>query len=116
MSDVSSVFSVEKILLTAAIAWFGSCLVLMILRRYSYTTSAGQLVILGLVVGVSVFGWRMPGNVPQLNDDPIPPFSPNDLLSPVVTYVLLGIYAAFYRSVDQVQWEKIRAWLTLISL
>ena len=74
-----------------------------------------ELVILGVIVGFSVFAWRMAGHVAQLNDDPIPPFSPNDLLCPVVTYALLGIYAAFHRPTDFAQWEKTRAWLTAVS-
>ncbi len=52
---------------------------------------------------------------PQLNDDPIPLFSPNDLLCPIVTYVLLSLYAAFTRPANVARWERTRAWLTLVS-
>lgn len=70
---------------------------------------------IALIVGVSVFFWRLAGNVPQLNDDPIPPFSPNDVLCPIVSYVSLGGYAAFRPPAQAANWEKVRAWLTLIS-
>jgi hypothetical protein len=115
MSDVPSVFSVEKILLTALIAMAVSW-VFLFLRRRSGTLAVGELVILGLLVSFSVFAWRMVGNVAPLNNDPIPPFSPNDVLCPMITYVLLGIYATFRPPADLGQWEKTRAWLTMVSL
>jgi hypothetical protein len=115
MPNVASIFSVEKITLTAAIALVGSLVLLLFIHRRSDTFSMGQLIILAVIVGFSVLAWRMAGNVAQLNDDPIPPVSPNDLLCPVVTYVLLGLYAAFRRPTDLAQWEKTRALLTLVS-
>ncbi|MGB8647457.1 MAG: hypothetical protein WCF84_19635 [Anaerolineae bacterium] len=112
---IPSVFSFEKIALTAAIATAASLIVLWIIRRRTNALSWAQVVLLALGVGFSVLAWHMAGNVAQLNDDPIPPFSPNDLLCPIVTYVLLGIYADFQRPADRAQWDRTRAWLTLVS-
>jgi hypothetical protein len=58
----------------------------------------------------------MAGNVAQRNQDPIPPFSPNGLPCPVVTYVLLDIYSAFHHPAHSAQRERTRAWLTLVSV
>jgi hypothetical protein len=51
-----------------------------------------------------------------LNDDPIPVVSPNDVLCPVLTYVCLGLLATFRQSIRTVQWPRLRALLTLVSL
>jgi hypothetical protein len=115
MPDIPSVFSVGKIALTATIAFVGALVALLILLRRRSVFSVREVVMLAALVGFSVFAWRMAGNVAQLNDDPIPPISPNDLLCPTVTYVVLGLYAAFRRPANVPEWEKTRAWLTVIS-
>jgi hypothetical protein len=69
---------------------------------------------LGVVVSVAITGWRAAGNVGPLNDDPVPPFSPNDLLAPIATYVLLGMYLA-WRGVGDASWQRARAALVLIA-
>ena len=104
-------FPLDQIALTAAAAFVASVGVLWIMRRRDMK----EMIVLALVVGISVLAWRLAGNVAQLNDDPIPLFSPNDFLSPVVTYVSLGMYAAFRRSMDLSRWERTRAWLTVVS-
>jgi len=52
--------------------------------------------ILGVTIaaGASVFLWRTSANMPQLNADGLSPFSANDWLAPVLTYVFLSVYAA----------------------
>jgi hypothetical protein len=72
--------------------------------------------LMAAVVGFSILLWREAGNTPALNDDPIPVVSPNDVLSPVVTYVCLGMLAAFRTMADAPHWPRIRALLTLLSL
>lgn len=108
-----SVFPLWHVTLTAVIA---AGLSLVLLRWRFKDLSAREAVLVSSVVGVSVLAWRLVGNVAQLNDDPIPPFSPNDLLCPVATYVCLGLYAAFRHPSDAARWELVRAWLTVISL
>lgn len=105
------VFPFWRITLTAGIALAAS--LILLLWRYK-EFSAREAVLISIVVGVSVLLWRLVGNVAQLNDDPIPPLSPNDVLCPVVTYVLLGSYGAF-RDSRILRWGQVRALLTLVS-
>ena len=105
------VFPFWRITLTAGIALAAS--LILLLWRYK-EFSAREAVLISIVVGVSVLLWRMAGNVAQLNDDPIPPLSPNDVLCSVVTYVLLGSYGAF-RDSGMPRWEQARSLLTLVS-
>ncbi len=69
-----------------------------------------------LVVGLSVAGWRIAGNVGPLNEDPIPPISPNDLLAPIATYLALGIYRGFRHPTAPAGWDSRRARLVMVSL
>jgi hypothetical protein len=115
MPDIPSVFPLWHISLTALIAFVASVVLLWIWGRRFAMTDVREAFWVALVVGLSVLAWRLAGNTPQLNDDPVPPFSPNDLLCPVVTYVLLGVYAAFRRPAEPAQWERARAWLTIVS-
>jgi hypothetical protein len=115
MPAFPSGFPLWWIALTALVAAGVSLLLLLLLRRRLPVGSAGEAVALALVVGLSVFGWRLSGNVPELNDDPIPPLSPNDWLCPVITYVCLGLYAAARPPADAVGWARVRALLTVVS-
>lgn len=72
--------------------------------------------LISLSVGVSILLWREAGNTPSLNDDPIPVVSPNDVLCPVVTYICLGLLAAFRPALRTADWPRVRAVLTLLSL
>jgi len=61
-----------------------------------------ESVVIGVLATVAVFLWRKSANMPQLNDDGLPPLSANDWLAPMLTYVVLGIYASVRRrSTDQ---------------
>jgi hypothetical protein len=105
------VFPFWRIALTAGVA-FAVSLILLLWRFKEF--SAREALFISIVVGISVLLWRMAGNVAQLNDDPIPPLSPNDVLCPIVTYVLLGGYGAFRRRADT-RWQQTRTLLTLVS-
>lgn len=111
MLTESLVFPFWRIALTAAIAFVASFLLL----RWRYPTfsirDAGGS---ALVVALSVLLWRLAGNVTQLNADPIPLISPNDVLCPVVTYVFLNLYSAFRRETNGA-WTQACVWLTLVS-
>ena len=115
MPEIPSVFPLWHISLTALIAFVISLVLLRSWQRRFAIRDAREGFWLALVVGLSVLAWRLAGNVPSLNDDPVPLFSPNDLLSPVVSYVLLGIYAAFHPPAEPARWEQARAWLTIVS-
>lgn len=111
-------FSVSQFLFSAAVGTVASLVLIGVYRRVVKESRLawGQAVILALVVGVSIVLWRAAGNTPSLNEDPIPPVSPNDVLCPVMTYVGLSLYAGF-RGIDPgLDWMRLRALLTLVSL
>jgi hypothetical protein len=115
MPDSSAVFPLWHIALTAAIGFAASFVVLWAWGKRSGTMLTGEVAAVSLVVAFSILAWRLAGNVAQLNDDPVPLFSPNDLLCPIVSYVMLGVYAAFRRPADLAHWERARALLTIVS-
>jgi len=107
-----TVFPAWHIALTAVVASFGS---LAVLRWRYRSIDAREAVGFALVVGISVLAWRAACNVPVLNDDPIPPFSPNDMMTPIATYVLLNVYGAF-RAVSAVPgWSRAVGWLAAVA-
>ena len=112
-----SVFPVWWVAGTATVGAIASFLVLLFasrrLRLASLTTA--QSVASSVVVGLSILAWRLSGNIPQLNDDPSGALSPNDWLCAVVTYVLLGVYAAFGLPPNLPGWQRSRAVLTGVS-
>lgn len=115
MPQFPSTFPIEWIALTAAVAGTASFVVLLALNRRDPLLPTGESALVALVAGLSVLAWRYTANIPTLNDDSMPPFSPNDLLCPLLTYVCLGIYAAFRRAPDSSRWERARALLTVVS-
>jgi hypothetical protein len=115
MPDIPSVFPLWHIVLTAAIGFAASVVVLLGWRKSPGRIPNGEVAVVSLIVGLSILVWRLAGNVAQLNDDPVPLFSPNDLLCPIVSYVMLGIYAALRPPTDAARWEQARAWLTIGS-
>jgi hypothetical protein len=72
--------------------------------------------LLALVTAASVFLWRKSANMGQLNDDGLPGFSANDWLAPMITYVFLGVYAAFRPPAEPRRFARLRALLTVVSL
>src|ERR1044071_5790493 len=115
MSNNPSVFPFWHITLTAGITPIISFAMLLILQRRGDGLSLGAILWLAFLAGLSVLFWWSAGNVAQLNNDPVPPFSPNDLICPIFTYIFLDLATAFRRPIDFEHWEKTRAWLTLIS-
>jgi hypothetical protein len=88
----AGVFSTSHIALTAAVtgvlALAGAFFLLG--RRAGLADSFA----IGILAAVAVFLWRKSANMPQLNDDGLPPFSANDWLAPTLTFVVLGLYGA----------------------
>lgn len=115
MPNFPSVFPFWWIALTAGVTFVVSYVILWILNRRGHTLAPRAMLGLALLAGLSVLLWRAAGNVAMLNNDPIPPFSPNDFLCPIVTYVFLETAAAFHPLTDREHWGKARAWLTLVS-
>ena len=106
-----------QIVLSTVVGIIASAVVVIAYARWSETPiSAIDTVLISLTVGASILLWREAGNTPPLNDDPIPVVSPNDVLSPVLTYVCLGVLAAFRPTVRTEMWPRLRAVLTLLWL
>lgn len=116
MTAPPAVFPLWHIALTATITAVITLLVTWWARRGTKGLSGLDLVLLALVAGGSVLLWRAAGNVPALNNDPIPAISPNDVLCPLVTYLLVGMYSAFRPQVAQSNFEQLRVWIAVISL
>jgi hypothetical protein len=70
----------------------------------------------GAIAGASVYLWRASANMPQLNADGLPGFSANDWLAPVVTFVSLGVLAAFVALRSEDRYRQVRAAATVVAL
>jgi hypothetical protein len=113
--SISSTFSFTHIAVTSAIAAGVTLLLLLVLRTRFKMLSLVDSILVAVVVGFSIIAWRMVGNTGALNNDPIPGISPNDVLCPLVTYLFIGMYAAFRHPIDALRWEQVRVLLALIS-
>jgi hypothetical protein len=60
-------------------------------------SAVSESVLIAVLATVAVFLWRKSANMPQLNDDGLPPLSANDWLAPMLTYVVLSIYSSICR-------------------
>jgi hypothetical protein len=111
-------FGLQQIAFSAAVGAIVSVVVLYLDARYlQHVPFDGRgAVALSLLVGLSILLFRLGANVQQLNDDPIPLASPNDLLCPVVTFVVLGVYTGLRGARDETHVARHRALLTLVSL
>ena len=112
----TSVFPLVHIALTAAITAGLGFVVLIVLRARWITLRITECLVLAILAGLSVLIWRSVGNTSALNDDPVPGVSPNDVLTPLVTYLLLRMSVAFQRRLDPVRFERVCVVLTLVSL
>ena len=111
-------FSLTQVLISTLVGSIASLVVLWLYSRSAKDAALRPVdaVLTAVVVGISILLWREAGNTPMLNDDPIPVVSPNDVLCPVVTYVCLGVMAAFRSNMQGFHWARVRALLTLVSL
>ena len=115
MSTSPSVFPLAHIALTAAITAGVSLLVLVLLSRRFKTVPLPDCLLVALVAGLSVLLWRSAGNTGALNNDPLPAVSPNDVLCPLVTYVMLGVYGQLTGQIARPAWGRLRALLTITA-
>lgn len=107
-------FPFWRVALDAAVAFVAGLALLVALRR-QFKVPLAQAALMAGVVGLSVLAWRSLANTPTLNNDPVPPISPNDTLSPVVAYVTLGMAAAFSRPKDEARWAQARVALACLA-
>jgi hypothetical protein len=85
-----------------AIFTAGVVLLLLVAARPRFTRlRLSDCLLVALVAGCAVLLWREAGNTGALNSsDPIPGVSPNDVITPLVTYLFIGFYAASRRPAD----------------
>jgi hypothetical protein len=109
----AAVFSTVHIAATAAITGAVALVagVLVLGRRRG---PAESVTIAILSVG-AVFLWRKSANMPQLNNDGLSPFSANDWLAPMLTYVVLGMYASVRRGGNDRRFAQARALAVLAA-
>ena len=115
MPSVPSVFPLWHIALTGAITFGVSLIALLMTRRWVSSLSIAECIRVAVLAGASVIAWRAIGNVPLLNDDPVPPFSPNDVLCPVITFVCLCVYDGLRRNQDRPTWQRMCSVLVIVS-
>jgi hypothetical protein len=118
MPEGPGTFSFGQIALSAAIGAMVSFVTVWLYGRWSKQAAlaAGESIVVAALAGLSILLWRLAGNTQPLNEDPIPLVSPNDVLCPVLTYVVLGLYANVSRAVERPGWGRLRALLTFTSL
>src|SRR6266487_75522 len=109
--------SLQQVLISTLLgAVLAYAVIVVFSRTAKIQISVVDTLLIALTVGLSILLWREAGNTPALNDDPIPVVSPNDVLCPIVTYVSLGLLAAFRTTLAVSEWSRLRAILTLLSL
>lgn len=112
-------FSFAQIAFSGVVGVIASAIALLVHQRLAKRDPLGEMRApwpLAVVVGLSIIAWRMAGNTPALNEDPIAFVSPNDVLCPVITYVSIGVYAALSGSNGTSGWPRAQALLTIVSL
>jgi len=115
MATSPSIFPLAHIALTALILAVVAGLLLLVLRTRFKGLRLSDCLLVALIAGISVLVWRSAGNTGALNNDPVPAVSPNDVITPLVTYLFAGFYAAFRRPLDAARFEQARVVLTLVS-
>jgi len=109
-------FSVAHITLTAVIT--AALALAGALWRLPRRTAAGlaDTAAVAVLAFASVLLWRWSANMPQLNADGLQGFSANDWAAPVLTYVLLGLYADVRPPADPRRYGQTRALAFAASL
>ena len=110
-----SVFPTWWIALTALTAAGSSTIVLLFFHIRLKAISALEVLLLTLVVGGSVLLGRLACNTPTLNNDPLAGFSPNDLLCPMLSFVMLEVFIGLRPLEQEKVWLRLRGLLVLIS-
>ena len=114
VAAAAPVFTTGHIAVTALVSGLiAAFLSALLLRKERLTLDA---LAIGLLTAGSVFMLRKSANMPQLNKDGLQGFSANDLLAPTVTFVTLGLYAAFRRSAGSRRFDQALASATIAAL
>ena len=71
---------------------------------------------MAVLAAAAVFLWRVSANMPQLNRDGLSGYSANDWLAPVVTFVVLSVYADLFPPENPRRFAQVRAAATMTAL
>jgi len=74
-----------------------------------------ESVVIAVLAAGAVFLWRKSANMPQLNNDGLSPFSANDWLAPMLTYVVLGMYASVRHPGNDRRFAQVRSLAVLAA-
>src|SRR2546423_12046338 len=116
MPQRRSVFPFAHMARAGPIPAGAALLVLLVLRARFKTLELSDCLLVAVVAGISVIVWRSAGNTGALNNDPIPPVSPNDVLCPLVTYLFVCFYAALRRPAEPIRLQQAPVLVTPLSL
>lgn len=105
-----STFSGQHILLTAAIA-----AALALVAALALRVRGVDLVAVTALTFAANWLLRRAANMPQLNNDGLAPFSANDVLSPLVTWVAIGIYTDIRAATTSPPLRRARAAAALLA-
>lgn len=113
LGATAATFTTAHIAATAAITGAVALVagVLVLGRRRGLPES----VVIAVLAAGAVFLWRKSANMPQLNNDGLSPFSANDWLAPMLTYVVLGMYATVRRPSNDRRFAQARALAVLAA-
>jgi hypothetical protein len=75
-----------------------------------------ERVVMAVLAAAAVFLWRVSANMPQLNRDGLSGYSANDWLAPVVTFVVLSVYADLFPPENPRRFAQVRAAATMTAL
>ncbi len=112
-APATTTFSTGHIALTAAVTG----VIALAAAAWRLPRSAwADIAAVAILSAASVLAWRLSANMPQLNDDGLPGFSPNDWAAPLLTYLFLSLYADLRPPADTRRYAQARALATLASL
>jgi hypothetical protein len=111
---IAAIFTTAHIAATAAITGAVALVagVLVLGRRRG---GLAESIAIAVLAAGAVFLWRKSANMPQLNNDGLPPFSANDWLAPTLTYVVLGMYASVRRPGNERRFTQARSLAVLAA-
>jgi hypothetical protein len=109
----AAVFTTAHIAATAAIT--GAVALVSGLLVLGRGRGVAESVAIAILSAGAVFLWRKSANMPQLNNDGLSPFSANDWLAPVLTYVVLGMVGAVCRPSNDRRFAQARALAVLAA-
>lgn len=83
--------------------------------RFTGSRRVTTVLFVGFLAGIANYLWRASTNMPRLNRDGISGFSANDLIAPVVVFVVLSVSVDRYPRSDRQRFGQARAAATVAA-